>query len=138
MLPVLYCTICYLPIYLCPYCCAGLRGAQADCVQPLRAPGIHTIHTPNYLICANCLDLTCSCGAGEAVREGHQRGEREGAHREALQPALAAHERGGAAHLPTLGGLTLSFIKNEHRYSSYMTPNKNFVSKMYTYKIILQ
>ena len=107
MLPVLYCTICYLPIYLCPYCCAGLRGAQADCVQPLRAPGIHTIHTPNYLICANCLDLTCSCGAGEAVREGHQRGEREGAHREALQPALAANEQGGAAHLPTLGGLTV-------------------------------
>ena len=58
-------------------------------------------------ICANCLDLTCSCGAGEAVREGHQRGEREGAHREALQPALAANEQGGAAHLPTLGGLTV-------------------------------
>ena len=91
---------------------------------------------PVYALIA--LTSTCSCGAGEAVREGHQRGEREGAHREALQPALAAHEQGGAAHLPTLGGLTLSFIKNEHRYSSYMTPNKNFVSKMYTYKIILQ
>ena len=60
---------------------------------------------PVYALIA--LTSTCSCGAGEAVREGHQRGEREGAHREALQPALAAHERGGAAHLPTLGGLTV-------------------------------